>query len=123
MGVSEDILTSGAEGTLEIYGQLFESLMLLTLRAAAQECEAHVFHFRTPAGDHEVDAVIERYDGKTIAFEAKSSAVVDAADVRHLNWLGDQIGNRLIDKILVYTGKYAYRRDDGVAVIPLALLG
>ena len=123
MGVSEDVLTSGAEGTLETYGQLFESLMLLTLRGAAQECESQVFHFRTPSGEREVDAIIERYDGKTIAFEAKSSAILDAEDVRHLNWLETRLGNRLLDKILVYTGPYAYRRKDGVAVIPLALLG
>ncbi|MDU2151357.1 MAG: AAA family ATPase, partial [Varibaculum cambriense] len=62
-------------------------------------------------------------DGKTIAFEAKSSAILDAEDVRHLNWLETRLGNRLLDKILVYTGPYAYRRKDGVAVIPLALLG
>ena len=123
MGVSEDVLTSGAEGTLETYGQLFESLMLLTLRGAAQECESQVFHFRTPSGEREVDAIIERYEGKTIAFEAKSSAIIDAEDVRHLNWLETRLGNRLLDKILVYTGPYAYRRKDGVAVIPLALLG
>ena len=62
-------------------------------------------------------------NGKTIAFEAKSSAIIDTEDVRHLNWLEKRLGNRLLDKILVYTGPYAYRRKDGVAVIPLALLG
>ena len=29
---------------------------------------------------------------------------------------------RLVDKVVVTTGEYAYRRDDGVAVIPLGLL-
>ena len=44
------------------------------------------------------------------------------ADVRHLHWLGERIGERLVDKVVVTTGEYAYRRDDGVAVIPLGLL-
>ena len=44
------------------------------------------------------------------------------ADVRHLHWLGDRIGGRLVAKVVVTTGEYAYRRDDGVAIIPLGLL-
>lgn len=122
IGVSEETLTSGEPGTLEVFEQLFESLMLLTLRGAAGSCEARVYHFRSKSGDREIDAVMERYDGKVVAFEAKSSALVDANDVKHLNWLGAQLGSRLLDKVVVYTGKYAYRRPDGVAVIPLALL-
>ena len=31
--------------------------------------------------------------------------------------------DRVIDKVLINTGAYAYRRKDGVAVVPLALLG
>ena len=42
----------------------------------------------------------------------------DDADVRYLHWLGE----RLVDKVVVTTGEYAYRRNDGVAVIPLGLL-
>ena len=42
--------------------------------------------------------------------------------MRYLHWLGERIGERLVDKVVVTTGEYAYRRDDGVAVIPLGLL-
>lgn len=48
---------------------------------------------------------------------------VDDSDVRHLHWLGTQLGDRLVDKVVVTTGPFAYRRPDGVAVVPLALLG
>jgi hypothetical protein len=34
-----------------------------------------------------------------------------------------QIGDRVADKVIVTTGEFAYRRPDGVAVIPRALLG
>lgn len=123
MGVSEDILTSGDTGTQEVFGQLFQSLLLLTLRGSAPLCEAHVYHFRTSNGEDEVDVILERFDAKCIAFEAKSSAEVTADDVKHLNWLEGKLCDRLLDKVLVYTGKHAYRRPDGVAVIPLAMLG
>ena len=47
----------------------------------------------------------------------------EAADVKHIRWLRDRIGDDLIDAVVIYAGEYAYRRRDGVAVVPLALLG
>lgn len=44
-------------------------------------------------------------------------------DVRHLLWLKKQIGDELADMVIVTTGSQAYRRRDGVAVVPAALLG
>jgi hypothetical protein len=38
-------------------------------------------------------------------------------------WLREQIGDDLIDALVIHTGPYAYRRPDGIAVIPAALLG
>jgi hypothetical protein len=40
-----------------------------------------------------------------------------------LLWLRDRIGNDLIDAVVIYAGERAYRRRDGVAVVPLAVLG
>lgn len=42
--------------------------------------------------------------------------------VEHLHWLGERIGDRLVDKIVLYAGDTAGRRSDGVALIPLAML-
>ena len=44
-------------------------------------------------------------------------------DVRHLLWLRDRLGSGMLDLVIVTTGQFAYRRPDGVAVIPAALLG
>jgi uncharacterized protein len=44
-------------------------------------------------------------------------------DVRHLLWLRDQLGDELADAVVVTTGREAYRRRDGIAVVPAALLG
>jgi hypothetical protein len=48
---------------------------------------------------------------------------VDDKGVRHLLWLRDQLGDGLLDAIVITTGRDAYRRRDGVAVVPAALLG
>ena len=54
---------------------------------------------------------------------SNSPRTVEDRDVRHLAWLKERIGDRLLDSVVVTTGPTAYRRADGVAVIPLALLG
>jgi predicted AAA+ superfamily ATPase len=58
-----------------------------------------------------------------VGIEVKLAATVGDKDVRHLNWLQDELGDRVADRVVITTGEYAYRRDDGVAVVPLALLG
>lgn len=60
---------------------------------------------------------------RVLAIEVELSATVDDADVRHLLWLRDKLGDRLLDEVVVTTGPDAYRRADGIGVLPLALLG
>lgn len=109
------------DGTL--LGALFESLVTLSVRVYAQAAEATVGHLRTRGGRHEVDLIVERDDGRIIAIETKLRATPDASAARHLTWLSEQIGDQLLDAIIVTTGHHAYRRSDGIAVVPAALLG
>ena len=104
-------------------GPLFESLATLTVRVAAEAIRAHVGHLRTRNGDHKIDLVVEGRDGRIIACEVKLSAAVADSDVRHLLWLRDQLPEDVSDLVVITTGTHAYRRGDGVAVVPLALLG
>lgn len=129
LGVGADALLRGEsagppvprDGTL--LGALFESLVTLSVRTYAQAAEAAVRHFRTRDGAHEADLILERTDQKVVAVEVKLAATADAAAVRHLAWLKDRLGDDLLDAIVVTSGEYAYRREDGIAVVPLALLG
>ena len=129
LGVGEDALLSGQDagppvprdGTL--LGHLFESLVALSVRVYAQAAEAGVGHLRTAGGKQEVDLIVERDDRRVVAVEVKLSGAVGDRDVRHLLWLRDQLGDDLLDAVVVTTGPQAYRRPDGVAVVPAALLG
>lgn len=109
------------DGTL--LGNLFESLMALSVRVYAQASRARVSHLRTRGGEHEVDLIVERRDSRVVALEVKLTATVTADDVRHLRWLTDQLGDNLLDAAVISTGHEAYRRPDGIGVIPAALLG
>jgi uncharacterized protein len=40
-----------------------------------------------------------------------------------LRWLRMQIRDDLLDAIVISTGNVAYRRQDGIGVVPAALLG
>jgi predicted AAA+ superfamily ATPase len=110
------------DGTL--LGALFESLVTLSVRVYAQAAEVgQVGHLRTRAGEHEVDLVLDRGDGRVLAIEVKLKRTVEDEDARHLNWLAERIGDDLLDAAIVTTGPEAYRRPDGIAIIPAALLG
>ena len=61
--------------------------------------------------------------GKVVALEVKLARDVGDGDVRHLKWLAERLGPDLLDAVVVTTGTEAYRRTDGIAVVPLALLG
>lgn len=127
LGLGSDELLAGAGQPLRpssgsILGALFESLATLCVRVAAQAAEAEVAHLRTRNGDHEIDLVVVRPDGAVVGLEVKLAAAVGDSDGKHLRWLRDQLGPRFVDGLILTTGPTAYRRADGIAVVPLALI-
>ncbi|HEX3932961.1 MAG TPA: DUF4143 domain-containing protein [Nocardioides sp.] len=104
-------------------GALFESLVAQSVRVCSSAASAQVGHLRTKETDHEIDLIVEGEDRRAVAIEVKLSESISDKDVRHLNWLHQQIGDRLADRVIITTGEHAFRRPDGVAVVPLALLG
>lgn len=118
LGINRAALEGG-----EMLGPLFESLVTLSVRVYAQRSDATVGHLRTHRGLHEVDLIIERPDGRVVAVEVKLAADVSGDDFPHLAWLEGELGDRLLDRVVITTGSEAYRRRDGIAVVPAALLG
>ncbi|GAA1730349.1 DUF4143 domain-containing protein [Isoptericola hypogeus] len=129
LGIDAGGLLSGAdtrsadlrEGTL--LGALFENLVAQSVQVYAESADAHVGHLRTERGEHEVDLIVERRDGRIVAIEVKLSTAPTDHDLRHLHWLKQKLPDLVADLCVVTTGTYAYRRPDGIAVIPAALLG
>jgi predicted AAA+ superfamily ATPase len=129
LGVTADGLLEGdspgpivpRDGTL--LGALFEALVTQSVKVYAQAAEASVGHLRLRGGTHEVDLIVDRGDGRVVAIEVKLGATVRPDAVRHLNWLARTIGADLLDRVVITTGTEAYRRADGVVVLPAALLG
>lgn len=82
--------------------------MTQTVRVYADALHATTAHLRTKDGHREIDLIVEGSDRRVIAIEVK---------------LETKLGERLADRLVITTGPVAYRRPDGVAVVPLALLG
>lgn len=129
LGVDVDALLHGRTGGPAIprdgtlLGALFESLVALGVRVAAEAAGARVRHLRTAEGKREVDLIVVRDDQRVVAIEVKLSQTVGDDDVRHLRWLAERIGDDLLDAVVVTTGGEAYRRADGIAVVPAGALG
>lgn len=128
LGLTKDALIAG-DGVVvgpqsgNMLGHLFESLTTLCVRVLAQALEAQVAHLRTFAGQHEIDLIVIRDDGRVLAIEVKLSGTVSDQDTKHLRWLKRELGEGVLDAIVIHTGPTAYRRSDGIGVVPLALLG
>ena len=129
LGMDADALLHGRTGGPAIprdgtlLGALFESLVALGVRVAAEAAGARVRHLRTAEGKREVDLIVVRDDQRIVAIEVKLSQTVGDDDVRHLRWLAKRIGDELLDAVVVTTGGEAYRRADGIAVVPAGALG
>lgn len=109
----------------EAFGLQFESLCVRDLRVYAEAIDGTVFHYRDKTG-LEADAVIVLADGRWAPIEVKlGSRQLDEA-ATHLRLLRERVdANRMGEPsflAVVTAGATAYRRDDGVLVVPLACL-
>lgn len=86
-------------------GHLFETFVTTELLKAAAWCDADVkpFHWRDQSG-REVDLLLERRDGSIVAFEFKLGESAGFADLRHLAYLRDKLGDRFRGGALICTG-------------------
>ena len=109
----------------EAFGLQFESLCVRDLRVYAEAIDGTLFHYRDKTG-LEADAVIVLADGRWAPIEVKlGSRQLDEA-ATHLRLLRERVdANRMGEPsflAVVTAGATAYRRDDGVLVVPLACL-
>ena len=107
------------------FGFLFESLCDRDLRVYAEAIDGQVFHYRDSSG-LESDAVIALNDGRWAAIEVKMGAkeIEDAAS--HLIKLKNKVNTDKMCEpsfLMILTGtELAYKRDDGVLVVPIGCL-
>jgi predicted AAA+ superfamily ATPase len=112
---------------LEAAGYHFESLVVRDLRVYSQALGATLSSWRDSQTGAEVEVVLELPDGRWAAVEIKlGEGAVDAAAAALLRFAGKVDTARHGDPlalIVVTGGRFTYRRDDGVIVVPITALG
>lgn len=115
---------------LRTMGLLFESLAVRDLRVYAEADDMSVWHYHDDK-NQELDAVIEHVDGRWIAIEIKLGGVPSKLDEAAASLLA--VAQKAVEYsrrdppsafvLLTAFGQHAYRRPDGVDVVPLSQLG
>ncbi|AJK51025.1 ATPase [Mycoplasma capricolum subsp. capripneumoniae 87001] len=122
-----DLTPNKIMGDLNLYGLLFEGLVIRDLKVYAQANDAKVYHYQDYL-DNELDAVIEFKNGEWCAIEIKLGLNQVEQAAKQLNKAIDAItrskNKAPINKcIIVGFGNLVYKRkEDGIIVIPINAL-
>lgn len=116
---------SGLLNDFETFGFMFESLCTRDMRIYAQANDGAVFHYRDK-NDLESDMIISLRDGRWAPIEVKlGNKQIDEA-AKNLLSLQSKINTEKMGKpsflMVVTGGEFAYKRGDGVLVVPIGCL-
>ena len=122
-----NITAKGLLGDLNTFGFLFEALCERDLRIYAESFGGNLYHYQDYQ-NREIDAVIEMPDGEWAAVEIKLGAAQADEGAANLLKIDKEIrrdsGGRPPKALIVVCGmtNAAYRRDDGVYIVPITAL-
>ncbi len=112
---------------LQSFGLFFEDLVVRDLRVYADALDGTLYHYRDSNG-LECDAVLHRRNGSYALLEVKLGGTERIEEgAANLISLADKIDTGRMPApsfmaVIVGVGQYAYRRKDGVYVIPIGCL-
>lgn len=116
-------------GDLSLFGFIFESMVIRDLKIYTEANEGKVFHYRHFDSGDEIDAIVEMPSGKWGAFEIKLGVnQIDEAAAKLLamkRYMEERKSDTRVPEVLcVICGlsMAAYKREDGVYVIPVTAL-
>lgn len=113
---------------LKTFGFIFETLCVRDLRVYAQAIRGSVSHYRDKNG-LECDAVVHLEDGRYGLIEIKLGGEMSIEEgAASLKKLSDKIDTEKMKSpsfmmVLTAVGSFAYRRKDGILVVPINALG
>ncbi len=121
-------LRTGPDGLLadfETFGFLFESLCTRDMRVYAQVNDGNVYHYRDK-NNLESDMIIQLNNGQWAPVEVKmGSRQIDEA-AHHLKKLCKYVDIQKMGApafmMVLTAGEFAYKRDDGILVVPIGCL-
>jgi len=123
LGIGPDDLMND----LKTFGFLFETLCIRDLRVYSDALEGNVYHYRDKNG-LECDAVVHLRDGRYGLIEIKlgGNELIEegCASLNKIESIIDleKMHKPAFKMVLIAKGQYAYKRGDGVYIVPLGCL-
>lgn len=112
---------------LQSFGLFFEDMVVRDLRVYAEALDGELYHYRDSSG-LECDTVLHRRNGSYALLEVKlggedkinegAASMIELAN----NIDTDKMSAPSFMAVIIGVGKYAYRRKDGVYVLPIGCL-
>lgn len=112
---------------LQSFGLFFEDMVVRDLRVYAEALDGELYHYRDSSG-LECDTVLHRRNGSYALLEVKlggedkinegAASMIELAN----NIDTDKMPAPSFMAVIIGVGKYAYRRKDGVYVLPIGCL-
>lgn len=120
MRLTPDKLSQLDPASATEFGHLLESFVVgeLLKQTSWHDDVREVAHWRTHDG-HEVDLLVETYDGSVIAFEIKARSQTTAKDLSGLRLVRDLLGDQFRAGFVLTTGEHSGRLDDRLYTCPI----
>jgi uncharacterized protein len=93
----------------------------LTRLLAAGDLGATLHFYRDRTG-REIDFLLERRNGQTVAIEVKATSTVGPEDFGHLRWLAARLGDRFAGGYVLYLGSQTHPSGDNMMALPLSAM-
>lgn len=113
----------GVKANPYFIGALLENFVVTELmkQLTWNETRAELFHYRTQAGS-EIDVILENRAGQIVGLEIKASSTITAKDFQHLKSLADDLKDRFLRGIVLYTGDQILPFGKNLYAMPVSAL-
>lgn len=104
-------------------GPILENFVLNELIALSSwsKTKINLFHLRTVTGI-EIDCILENAKGEIVAIEVKNSSTVQPKDFKNLQIITQDLGEKLIFGIVLYTGNQVISLNKKLHALPISVL-
>jgi hypothetical protein len=108
----------------DLLGRMIDTFVLAQIRPemALTSLRSRLYHLRTRDARHEIDLIAELSAGNIVAIEIKPSGAPKRRNVRHLEWLREQLGERFLAGAVLHTGPRPFRLAERIFALPICTL-
>ena len=106
-----------------LFGSVLENFVAVELskQLTFSDIRARLYYYRTSSGQ-EVDFILEGPENKICAVEVKAASALTHRDFRHLKKLQADLGQKMRNGFIIYTGDQITAFGDRLYAIPLSTL-